>query len=257
MLGAIVGDVVGSVYEWNNHRSKQADLFRTDRFFTDDTVLTIAVADAILREGDLRSMLRAYVHRFPDRGYGARFLQWASNPAAEAYNSFGNGSAMRASPAGWAASSLGEANALARWSAEVTHNHPEGIKGAQATASLVFLARTGASKDELREYVERTYAYDLSFSIDEIREKYEFNETCQETVPQAIVAFLESTDFEDAIRTAISVGGDSDTLACITGGIADAFYCGVPDRLATHVLEIIDPALKDVMDEFSSRYSKR
>ena len=254
MLGAIVGDIVGSVYEWQNHRSKDFPLFHPDCTYTDDSVLTVATAGAILDEVDFGQSYRAHCLTYPDRGYGAGFLRWAVTPGAGAYNSFGNGSAMRVSPVAWAAATLDDALALARRSAIVTHSHPEGVKGAQATAAAIFLARSGSTKDDIRRQVVDRFGYDLSFSIDQIRPTYRFNETCQETVPQAIVAFLESTDFEDALRTAVSVGGDTDTLTCITGSIAEAHYGGVPAEIAAQALAELDNDLRATVRRFMSTH---
>ena len=230
MLGAIIGDIVGSVYEWNNIKTKDFPLFSEKCFFTDDTVMTIAVADALLNGGtadDFIDSMKKYGRLYPNAGYGSRFGNWVHSNAREPYNSWGNGSAMRVSPCGWFAESLKETEALAEKSAAVTHNHPEGIKGAQATAAAIYLARNDMKKDKIKEYIESKYNYNLSRTLEEIRPVYQFNETCQETVPEAIIAFLESNGFEDAIRNAISLGGDSDTLAAITGSIAEAAY-GIP-----------------------------
>ncbi|MCL1849388.1 MAG: ADP-ribosylglycohydrolase family protein [Clostridiales bacterium] len=230
MLGAIIGDIVGSVYEWNNIKTKDFPLFSEKCFFTDDTVMTIAVADALLNGGsadDFIDSMKKYGKLFPKAGYGGGFRKWLSTGSREPYNSWGNGSAMRVSPCAWFAESLEEAETLAERSAAVTHNHPEGIKGARATAAAIYLARIDTAKDMIKAYVETNYGYDLSRTLDEIRPNYSFNETCQETVPEAIIAFLESNSFEDAIRNAISLGGDSDTLAAITGSIAEAAY-GIP-----------------------------
>ena len=256
MLGAIIGDIVGSVYEWNNIKTKDFPLFRENCFFTDDTVMTCAVAEAIMNGGhqdDFIDAMKKYGKLYPDAGYGARFSSWINSDNREPYNSFGNGSAMRVSPCAWvmdcgfcARTGMTPSNRnLARLSAEVTHNHPEGIKGAMATTDAIFMCRyffggycgdyeqpikdnPTECKRRIKDYIEKEFGYDLSQTLDEIRPRYHFNETCQETVPQAIIAFLESTDFEDAIRNAISLGGDSDTLAAITGSIAEAAY-GIPD----------------------------
>lgn len=253
MLGSIVGDVVGSVYEWKNHRSKSFDLFSPRSFFTDDTVMTVACAAAILSQREFGAEYMRYGRAYPGRGYGGRFQEWLDAGALGPYGSFGNGSAMRAAPCGWAATTLEEAMVLGARSAEATHDHPEGIKGAQAVAAAVFLGRTGADKSQIRDEVSRL-GYDLSFTIDAIRPLYRFNETCQGTVPQAVVAFLESADFEDAIRTAISVGGDSDTLACITGGIAEAFYGGVPLAIRNRTLSVLDDELRHVLEKFETGF---
>lgn len=231
MYGAIIGDIVGSVYEFNNIKTKDFPLFSKRSTYTDDSIMTIAVAKALVHSRDnqtsfkaaLIRYMREYGKQYPYAGYGGMFAQWLTTDAPMPYNSFGNGSAMRVLPCGLIAVTLQEALDLAKASAEVTHNHPEGIKGAQATAAAVFLAKYGKSKDEIKEYVEDNF-YNLNMTLNDIRPNYYFNETCQETVPQAIIAFLESESYEDAIRNAVSLGGDSDTLAAITGSIAWAFY---------------------------------
>lgn len=255
MLGAIVGDIVGSVYEFDNCRSKHFPLFTEENEFTDDTILTVAIADRILHGGTYAQALKIYYQRYPNPmgSYGTRFAQWARSASSEPYNSFGNGSAMRVSPVGFAFDSLEQVLAEAKKSAEVTHNHPEGVKGAQATAACIFLARTGTLKSDIKAYVEATFGYDLGRSLNEIRPHYTFNESCQKTVPEAITAALESTDFEDAIRNAVSLGGDSDTLTCITGGIAEALYGGVPDAIATQALSLLDEPLRNVTEKFRMR----
>ena len=271
MLGAIIGDVVGSVYEWNNIKTKEFPFFREDCFFTDDTVMTCAVAEAIMNGGQKDNFIDAmkkYGRMYPNADYGARFNRWLMTDNREPYNSFGNGSAMRVSPCAWVMEATtgelpSEGKRLAQLSSEVTHNHPEGIKGAMATADAIFMCRyffggNASDKGELnsdnpeeikrriKEHLEKEYGYDLSKTLDEIRPTYRFNETCQDTVPQAIVAFLESTDFEDAIRNAISLGGDSDTLAAITGSIAEAAY-GIPEWIQDKVYTYLDEPLKDVL----------
>jgi ADP-ribosylglycohydrolase len=256
MLGAIAGDIIGSVYEFHNIRSKRFKLFSPDCFFTDDSVFTIALADAILNEKDYVSLMKSYYRRYPDAGYGGSFHQWARSTDSRPYNSWGNGAAMRISPVGFAFDSLEVVLAKSRQYTEVTHNHPEGVKGAQATASAIFLGRKGKTKKEIRDFIEKSFGYDLSRTLDQIRPTYRFNESCQGTVPEAIQAFLESDDFEDAIRNAISLGGDSDTLACITGGIAQAFYEGVPEDIAIKVMEILDENLRLIASEFMSLYCK-
>ena len=251
MFGAIIGDIVGSVYEWDNIKIKDFPLFGEKCTFTDDSIMTIAVAEALLNGGDSIHFINA-IKKFgklylrPHGGYGGRFGAWINSDDTTPYNSWGSGSAMRVSTCGWFANSLKEAETLAEKSAAVTHNHPEGIKGAQATAAAIYLARIGENKDEIKVYIEKKYEYDLSRSLDEIRSVYQFNESCQETVPEAIIAFLESTDFEDAIRNAISLGGDSDTLAAITGSIAEAAY-GVPDNIVARALSYLDEPLISVI----------
>ena len=254
MLGAIVGDIVGSVYEWNNHRSKDFPFFGPRCRFTDDTVLTVALADAILKNGDFAITMRRYGRRYPDAGYGGMFRRWLVDASMGPYNSFGNGAAMRIGPAGWAYLTLEETVSRAREYTAVTHDHPEGIKGAEATAGAIWMGRHGASKAEIRAWIVKHAGYDLSRTCDEIRPAYEFNETCQRTVPEAFTAFFESTDFEDAIRLAVSLGGDSDTLACITGGVAEAFYGGVPTEIEREALSRLDAPLRDVTDLFRARF---
>lgn len=255
MLGAIAGDVIGSVYEWHNIKTTDFPLFTSDSSFTDDSVLTVAVADCILHGTGYARAFKEYFRRYPGAGYGGMFTGWAHSENAEPYNSWGNGSAMRVSPVGFAFEGIDEVLSQARRSAEVTHNHPEGIKGAQATASAIFLARTGKSKDEIREYIEESFSYDLGEPLDEIREYYSFDVSCQGSVPQAIIAFLESADYEDAIRKAISIGGDSDTIACITGGIAQAFYGGLPAWIAEETMARLDDHLRSVVIEFNDRFA--
>jgi len=256
MLGAIAGDMIGSVYEFDNHRSKDFPLFTEATTFTDDTILSVAVADVLLHGGDYAKAFKAYYWRYPNPSgsYGARFHQWAAAPTLAPYNSWGNGSAMRVSPVGFAGTSLAAVLIEAEKTAAVTHNHPEGIKGAQATATAIFLARQGRSKDEIRDYIIQQFGYNLQRTVTEIRPTYTFNESCQGTVPEAIIAFLDSTDFEDAIRNAVSLGGDSDTLTCITGGIAHAFYGSVPDDIRQSVLERLDEPLRNVVEAFCDRY---
>jgi ADP-ribosylglycohydrolase len=259
MLGAIAGDVIGSVYEgkkaWRHERRVDFEpLFAPAAHFTDDTVLTVAVADSILHGGDLVDLLRQYARAYPAAGYGGTFLAWAASDSREPYNSWGNGSAMRVSPVGFAYDMLDEVLVRARWTAEVTHNHPEGIKGAEAVAAAVFLARTGSSKDDIRAFIERKFRYDLSASIEEIRPNYRFDVSCQGSVPQAITAFLDSTDFESAVRLAVSLGGDADTIACIAGGIAQAYYGGVPEPIRTQTLARLDDRLRSVLEAFEGRY---
>jgi ADP-ribosylglycohydrolase len=253
MIGAIAGDIIGSVYEWKNIKTKQFDLFSPDCSFTDDTVLTVALAESILTGTDYASLMKAYYRRYPDAGYGGFFHRWAQAHECRPYNSWGNGAAMRISSVGFAFNTLDEVLVQAAEYTAVTHNHTEGIKGAQATAAAIFLARTGSTKADIRQYTAATFHYDLSPSVDEIRPTYRFDVSCQGTVPQAIVCFLESTDFEDAIRNAISLGGDSDTLACITGGIAQAHY-GVPVAIADRAMSILDEDLRGVTARFMSGY---
>ena len=256
MLGAIVGDIVGSVYEWNNIKTKKFELFSPKCFFTDDTVLTVALADSILTGAPYVKNLKKFSLMYPDAGYGGGYRRWVLSESFAPYNSYGNGAAMRISPVGFAYDDLDTVLQKAEEFTAVTHNHPEGIKGGQATAAAIYLGRTGKTKEEIRAFMEERFGYDLSRHVDEIRPTYKFNETCQGTVPQAIRAFLDSTDFEDAIRTAISLGGDSDTLACITGGIAQAFYVGVPLPIQNKVYAILDEPLGQITREFMDRYCR-
>lgn len=254
MLGAIAGDIIGSIYERHNLKSKEFPLFQAASRFTDDTVLTVAIADALLHQADYTDVLKQYYQRFPRAGYGGSFHTWASSDSREPYNSWGNGSAMRVSPVAYAFNQLEAVLQEAKRSAEVTHNHPEGIKGAQAIAAATFLARTGSPKPEIKAYLEATFAYDLSQSLAEIRPTYRFDVSCQGSVPPAIVAFLESTDFEDAIRNAISLGGDSDTIACMAGAVAEAFYGGVPGAIVEETQQRLAPQLLAVLEAFTARY---
>jgi ADP-ribosylglycohydrolase len=255
MLGAITGDIVGSVYEFDNIKTTEFSLFCFDScFFTDDSILTIALADAILHDKDYGQTMRAYYQRYPDAGYGLNFRLWACTPNAPAYNSWGNGAAMRISPVGYAFNTLEDVLQKAREYTEITHNHPEGIKGALATAAAIFLARTGHSKQQIKDYVVANFGYDLDRSCDDIRPHYFFDVSCQGTVPEAIIAFLDSTDFENALRLAVSLGGDSDTLTCITGGIAQAFYGGVPPEITQKALSFLDEPLRAVTLKFMEKY---
>jgi ADP-ribosylglycohydrolase len=255
MLGAIAGDVIGSVHEWAGTKTKDFPLFVRGTTFTDDSVLTVAVAEWILTGEDLVDLFHRYVRQHRGRGYGGSFREWARRRSREPYGSYGNGSAMRVSAVGFAFETLDEVLAAAERSAAVTHDHPEGIRGAQATAMAVFLARRKPDKAILRGELERRIGYDLSPTLDAIRPHYRFNETCHGTVPQALIAFLESNDYEDAVRNAISLGGDADTLACIAGGIAEAYYGGVPEAIEAGVRERLDPALLAVVDRFRERYA--
>ena len=258
MLGAIIGDIVGSRFEWHNIKTKEFELFTDQCFPTDDSVMTVAVAQALLDcAGDYTDLgektvywMRRIGRRYPECGYGGRFRQWMFCDTPRPYGSFGNGAAMRVSACGFVANSLAQARALSRAVTEVTHDHPEGIKGAEATTVAIWLARKGKSRDEIRACIRQHY-YPLGFTLDEIRADYRFDESCQGTVPQAIEAFLESTGFEDAIRNAVSLGGDSDTLAAITGGIAQAYY-GIPAAIRDKALATLPSDLRAVVDRFLS-----
>jgi ADP-ribosyl-[dinitrogen reductase] hydrolase len=256
ILGAIIGDIIGSVFEWNNVKTTDFELFIERTNFTDDSVLTFATMDCILTGIDYTTAYQKYGRKFPNRGYGGFFSSWIHSPSPRPYNSFGNGSAMRVSPVGWAFNTLDEVLMQAKRSAEATHNHPEGIKGAQATAAAVFMARKGHSKADIKKYIQDTFGYDLERKIDDIRPVYTFNETCQQTVPEAIIAFLESESYESAIRLAISLGGDSDTVACITGGIAEAFYKEIPGWIVEKALDLLPADVIELIEEFSAKYRR-
>jgi len=254
MIGAIAGDIIGSVYEGFPIKTKDFPLFSINSTFTDDSVLTVALADSILNNVPYVNKLKEYFHYYPRAGYGLHFHIWASSEKSEPYDSWGNGSAMRVSPVGFAYNNLETVAKQALLSAEITHNHPEGIKGAQATATAIFLAKTGEDKSTIKNYIENTFGYNLSIPLDEIRPTYFFDISCQGSVPQAITAFLESDNYEDAIRNAVSLGGDSDTLACITGGIAQAFYGKVPEFIQERVFKILPQRLQSITKRFTAKY---
>ena len=259
MYGAILGDMIGAPYEFDRGRkTKVFPLFISDSQFTDDTVMTLAVAEALMdsrgsSDDGIRAALiekmQKWGRRYPHAGYGGMFAQWLRTPSPRPYGSYGNGSAMRVSAAGWLYDTLEETRRIARLTAEVTHNHPEGIKGAEATAAAIFLARTGEDKERIRAYITDQFGYDLSRTCDEIRPAYHHVESCQQTVPEALTAFLEGTSFEDVIRTAVSLGGDCDTLTCIAGGVAEAFY-GVPEELKAECRARLPQDLLEVLDRF-------
>ena len=263
MYGAIIGDMVGSPYEFDRGRKVKyfGPLFITRSVFTDDSVMTIAVAEALMDvgpdagENEIKSAvvksMQKWGRKYPDAGYGGRFIGWLTEKDPKPYGSWGNGSAMRVSAVGWLYDSIERTREVARWTAEVTHNHPEGVKGAESTASAIFLARNGSSKEEIKQYIIDEFGYDLSGTCDEIRPTYHHVESCQETVPEAITAFLEGDDFEDVIRTAVSLGGDCDTLTCIAGGIAEAFY-GIPSAIMGECLIRVDDDLRKVIERFDS-----
>jgi ADP-ribosylglycohydrolase len=253
MLGAIAGDIIGSAYEHHPIKTTDFPLFGPGSRFTDDTVLTVAVAHALLEGGDYVPFLKDYAETYPHAGYGGAFFQWALSEDAEPYNSWGNGSAMRVSPVAYAFDSHAEVRAEAARSAAVTHSHPEGIRGAEATATAVYLARTGHSKADMRTAITHDYGYDLGMTLDGIRPGYAFDVSCQGTVPPAVIAFLESDGYEDAVRKAVSLGGDSDTLACITGGIAGAYY-GVPENIAERALAFLPGPLRDIVTTFDETF---
>ncbi len=260
MYGAILGDIIGQPYEFDSgNKSKKFPLFCKNPHFTDDSVMTIAICDGILKAGldaDENTMktsmiksMQLWGHKYPHSGYGGKFYLWLAMEDTKPYNSWGNGSAMRVSSVGWFFESLERTREVARWSAEVTHNHPEGVKGAEATASVIWMARNGYSKTQIKEYIIKEFGYDLSRTCDEIRPDYHHIESCQKTVPEAITAFLEGNDFEDVIRTAVSLGGDCDTLTDIATSMAEAFY-GLPEHLKSKCLQYTMPDMHDVMKEF-------
>ena len=257
ILGAIAGDVIGSVFEWDNVKTTNFPLFRSRSSFTDDTVLTVATMDAIINKKDYTKVYQSYGRRYPMRGYGGNFKKWLITPRPKPYNSWGNGSAMRVSPIGWAFDTIEEVLGEAKKSAEVTHNHPEGIKGAQAVSAAIFLARTGESKRAIKTYIETMFDYDLDRTIEDIRPDYTFDVSCQGSVPESIIAFLESTDYESTIRLAISIGGDSDTIACIAGSIAQAFYKEIPNEIVVDTMLKLPGDMVKVVREFSALYNAR
>jgi ADP-ribosylglycohydrolase len=254
MIGAIAGDIIGSVYEHHPIKTKDFPLFVSRCRFTDDSVLTIAIADSILTNSSYEDSVRKMARHYPGAGYGRSFMQWLYSRDPQPYNSWGNGSAMRVSPVGFAFATKAEVLSQAKKTAEISHNHPEGIKGAQATALAILLARTGHDKEEIRKEITRQFGYDLNRTIEDIRPTYSFDISCQGTVPEAMIAFFDAQSYEDAIRNAISLGGDSDTLACIAGGIAEAFYGAVPPSVQMKVKELLTPELWAITKNFLSQY---
>lgn len=264
MYGALLGDMIGAPYEFDRSpKAKDFPLFSRESHFTDDSVMTIAVAEALLsleQNADddtvhhaVSKAMRTWGRKYPNAGYGDRFYDWLfTHCQPKPYNSWGNGSAMRVSSVAWLFDTIEETRRFAKLTAEVTHNHPEGIKGAEATASAIFMARTGTSKDEIKDYIIREFDYDLFHTCDEIRSTYHHVESCQETVPEAIIAFLEGTDFEDVIRTAVSLGGDCDTLTCIAGAMAEAFF-GVPDEMKEECRKRLPDDMREVLDHFEQK----
>ena len=254
MIAAIAGDIIGSVHEMANLKRMNFELFQKNSRFTDDTVMTMAVADSILNQTPYGPNLHAYGRKYPDRGYGGRFRKWLESDDPQPYDSFGNGSAMRVSPVGWAFHDLSRVAQEAASSAHPSHNHPEGVKGAQAIATAVFMARKGKSKDEIKSYISRNFKYDLSRHIKDIRKSYQFDVTCQGSVPEAIIAFLDSTDVENAIRLGVSLGGDADTIGSMAGAVAQAYYKEVPQILVDEVKARLTPELWDLLKQFEARY---
>jgi len=254
MLGAIIGDIIGSVYERGNIKTIDFDLFSEDSSFTDDSALTVATADCLLNSGDYADYYQRYGKKYPMVGYGGTFLKWIFSKNPQPYNSWGNGSAMRVSPVGYVFDNIDDTLLEAEKSATVTHNHPEGIKGAQAIAAAVFMARTGKSKTEIKNFISTKFEYNLDRKIDEIRKTYQFDVSCQGSVPESIIAFLESTDFESAVRLAVSLGGDADTLAAMSGSVAEAYYKTIPNHLITAAKERLPKEFLEVTDEFYQKY---
>ncbi len=254
MLGAIAGDIIGSVFENYPIKSTAFPLFSKYSHFTDDSVLTVAIAHSILNKLDYVSSLKNFAREFPNAGYGLSFYRWMQSSDIQPYNSWGNGSAMRVSPVGFAFENEETVIREAKKSAEVTHNHPEGIKGAQATALAIYLARQGAGKAQIRQTITERFDYDLKRTLDEIRPTYDFDVSCQGSVPESLLAFFESNDYEDAVRKAISLGGDTDTMACIAGGIAQAFYRKIPASIVTEVRQRLPAEFLEVIDEFNDRF---
>ena len=256
MLGAIAGDIIGSVFESSPVKTKDFDLFSRDSVFTDDTVLTIAVARVLLTQSSYEQTYREFYRRYPGQGYGYGFSCWATAPGNGdiPYYSYGNGSAMRVNPIGWVYDNMEEILAEARRSAVVTHNHAEGIKGAQAVAAAIYMARNGQCKTEIKNFIAATFNYDLDRQLDDIRPQYSFDVSCQGSVPESIIAFLESTSYVDAIRNAVSLGGDSDTMACIAGAIAEAFYKYIDAEIISDVYARLPPELAEITQQFTGKY---
>ncbi len=255
VIGAIAGDVIGSIYEWHNVKTTDFEFFNPKSSFTDDTVLTMAVVESLLYESDFSQTIWHYGRKYTGRGYGGAFKQWLNSDLRQPYGSYGNGSAMRVSAVGVACQDLEQVLAVAEQSAAVTHDHPEGIKGAQAVASVIFLARMGSPKAAIKNYIINKFGYDLDFSINDIRPFYEFDVSCQGSVPQAIVAFLESTDYENALRLGISIGGDSDTIACMTGGMAAAFYRHIPQSILDFTYSRLAPEFITLLNDFHKKFN--
>lgn len=250
VLGAIAGDVFGSIYEWNNIKTAEFNLFNDECKITDDTVLSIAIADSLLNNCNFKNTLLMYGRKYSSYPYGPSFVNWLSSEEQNPYYSYGNGSAMRVSAIGAFFNDLSSVINYAKKSAEITHNHPEGIKGAQAVAAAIFLAKSGKNKKDIKDYITLEFKYDLNFTLENIRSSYQFDVSCQGSVPQAIVAFLESNSYENAIKIAISIGGDSDTIACITGGIASAFYKEISSEITEFVLNKLPIEFKEILEKF-------
>ncbi|TRO66971.1 ADP-ribosylglycohydrolase family protein [Christiangramia sabulilitoris] len=254
MIGAIIGDIVGSVFEGKNVKSTEIELMNFGSRITDDSVLTIAVADALLKDGNYEKSLLKWAWKYPWAGYGRSFREWMQADVQKPYHSWGNGSAMRVSSVAYAFNDLAEVLQEAKKTALPTHDHPEGIKGAEAIAAAIFLARTGQEKFRIKKFIEEEFGYDLNRTIEEIRPDYKFDVSCRGSVPEAIIAFLDSSDYESAIRLAISLGGDSDTIACMAGGIAEAFYKEIPTDLLDYARKKLPTVMKEVLFDFQLKY---
>ena len=253
LLGAVCGDIIGSYYEWESTKDYDFKLFRSESRFTDDTVCSIGIADALIHAEPFEGRMQYWCRKYPRAGYGGMFRRWIYSDTMEPYNSWGNGSAMRVSAVGAYGNSLEEVMELAKRSAEVTHNHSEGIKGAQATAAAIYLALTGKSKSEIKSFIEEKFGYDLSRRYDDIHPDYRFDVSCQGSVPESITAFLESEDYESAIRKAIALGGDADTMAAITGGIAAAFYGEIPDNILKECWDRLPEEMREIIEKFNQK----
>lgn len=254
MIGSIAGDIIGSVYERGGVKNYNFPLFIEKSVFTDDSVMTVAIADSILHNIGYRDSILKYGRAYPRAGYGASFMKWLIDEDPQPYNSWGNGSAMRVGPVGFAFNTLDKVLREAKKTAEITHNHPEGIKGAQATASAIFMARKGCSKQEIKSFIQEEFNYNLNRTLDDIRPDYQIDVSCQGSVPEAIISFLESTDYESAVRLAISLGGDTDTQACIAGGIAQAFYGSLPELIVSESKRRLTPDLLAVVEEWEHQF---
>ncbi|MBE7555476.1 MAG: ADP-ribosylglycohydrolase family protein [Anaerolineales bacterium] len=254
MLGAIAGDIIGSIYEREGIKTTDFPLFGPNNRFTDDTVMTIAVADAILEQTDYATAMKQWGRKYPHAGYGGTFIKWIFEAEVRPYHSWGNGSAMRVSPVGFAFDTADSVLVEAKRSAEVSHDHPEGIKGAQAAALAVFLARQGEAKESIRQEISQRFGYNLARTIEEIRPAYRFDVSCQGSVPEAIIAFLDSSNYEEAVRLAVSLGGDSDTLACLAGGLAQAYYRTIPADIVNTVRAVLPADLLDIVERFNEKY---
>src|SRR6056297_231202 len=254
MLGAVIGDIIGSRFEANPVKTTEFDLFTRNNSFTDDTVLTLAIACSVLRGEDYGENLRFFGNEYPYAGYGGIFMRWLAGMIKGPYGSWGNGSAMRVSPVGWAFDSISNVLKEAEKTAIPTHDHPEGIKGAQATAISVFLARKGYSKNEIADYIQKTFQYDLNRKLNDIRKNYSFEVSCQHSVPESIIAFMESDNYESSVRNAVSLGGDTDTMACISGAIAEAYYKNIPEEITQKAYDFLPGEFVEIIEEFHNKY---